>query len=157
MIFVVLGVIILIVSFFIALVSLIREQDKIESLPNEVDLSVREDGEAVKEDNLPIVHEPPKKVPSEKAMKVDQESKAPTTTEAVPYPWQQDLQGGQIVFSLKDKEKIDKIRTDIANLTIRKKLQDQSRMILPDISGEVQEEDLDKKLSGEFSLDRYRR
>lgn len=156
MIFVILGISILIISFFVALASLIREQDKIEGSSNEEVLSGSKEREAPKKENLPIAHKPSPKVPGEKVVILGQESNAPTTAETVPYPWQQDLQGNQGEISSPDREKIDKIRADIANLTARKKLQDQSGMILSEVSDEVQEEDLDRKLSGEFSLDRYR-
>lgn len=156
MIFVILGITILIISFFIALASLIREQDKTEGSSNEEVLSGSKEREVPKKENLLITHSPPQKVPREEVLIFGQELNTPTTAETVPYPWQQDLQGNQGEISSPDREKIDKIRADIANLTARKKLQDQRVMILPEVSGEVQEEDLDRKLSGEFSLDRYR-
>ncbi len=138
MIFVILGIIILIVSFFVALVSLIREQEKIEDLADKENLSGSKESMAMNRSGSLPKAQPIDSSPwvGEKE-KVETKTALPSTTEEVPLPWQ-------------EEQEIERIRASINRLKSARG-QKVSKREIEEVT-QASQEIPRRKLEGEFSL-----
>jgi len=141
MIFVILGIIILIVSFFVALASLIREQNRVQDFTDNEKLPERRETIPIKKDNFGSrIVKNTDSIHQDKAI-------PPSTIDEVPLPWKDDVEG-QAGLNEEEKE-IQRIRADLKKLTGKVESKDWT-----DTSNEVKEIHIEpkKRLSGEFSL-----
>jgi len=162
MIFIILAIIILVVSFAIAFVSLVGEQTKFER-----EINFQKEGEAAPvprgearvqphEEQSQLVSAPdvqgsavmgqaPDRLVTEATDDL-QESYQPTRTEE-PFPWLKSQQEGHLAQDPQDKRTIDKIEAEIA----RKVEENQAKRRQDETEYETS-----GRLSGEFSLAKHR-
>lgn len=155
MIFVVFGIIVLIVSFVIALASLIREQNKLDSLLDKKELSKSRKTEEFESGIEKLAQRRNLRQQEELAEEIHE--KEENSARGGRFSWDNifDVNAEGNGKNLSHEQEIERIMASLAKITSEKKSEIQNKKQPWEISQE--QDGSRKKLSGEFSLDEFRK
>ena len=153
MIFVIIGVVILVASFFIALASLIREQDKVEQSPSIDNVTVNNKPKIINGDLNSFsanAKSGDEDVGDKLNVGTSRSIKKSNTADTVPLPWDIDEKGDEQVKNDEDFEEIERIKASLRMLTGKEVSEDINEK--NDKENKTKVESSGKIISGEFSL-----
>ncbi len=152
MIFVIIGIIILVVSFIIALKSLVKEQNKAQTLEDNEALSGEKDADVTDKQEQKVKSDITSVSGQTQPRISEEERKVPTGRE--PFPWEKDFGANVLKKTGNEQDEIERLKSQLAQMKAAKGIPsvDKDDVEVDDVyhagkslSGEILLRDLKKK------------